>query len=89
MLPSLSLLSILPVLLSASARAGAFDFKEHLGRMSPPFTPSFGLPVADGGSLGTGMPSNCSVSQVQVVKLFFDACTRAFPLTTVISYYNV
>lgn len=70
MLPSLSLLSILPVLLSASARAGAFDFKEHLGRISPPFTPSFGL--ADGGSLG--MPSNCSMSQVQVVKLsFFDA----------------
>lgn len=41
----------------------AFDVKQHLGNLSPQFTPSFGL----AGGLGTGMPSDCSLEQVQLV----------------------
>lgn len=58
--PSISLLSLLPAVVNVDA---SFDFTQHLGILTPPFTPSFGL---DGG-LGSGMPSVCSLEQVQVV----------------------
>lgn len=58
--PSISLFSLLPAVVNVDA---TFDFTQHLGIVTPPFTPSFGL----AGGLGSGMPSVCSLEQVQVV----------------------
>lgn len=59
----------IPVLVAVPALAAsidvAFDVKQHLGNLSPQFTPSFGL----AGGLGTGMSSECSLEQIQLVSL--------------------
>lgn len=68
----------IPLLLAVPALAAsinvAFDVKQHLGNLSPQFTPSFGL----AGGLGTGMPSECSLEQVQLLHRHGSR----FPLTS-------
>ena len=47
----------------------AFDVKQHLGNLSPFFTPPIaqGTGLSSAGGLGVGMPSGCELEQVQMV----------------------
>ena len=65
-------MGVLPIVVAALSvlGVGAFDVKQHLGNLSPFFTPSSKLV----GGLGTGMPDGCSLEQVQLVRFRF-ACT--------------
>ena len=62
----------LVTVLSALSGSGLFNFKGHLGNVAPHFKPNFGL----AGGLGTGMPNECSIEQVQLVRLSFSSDLR-------------
>ena len=59
------LLQLLQGAVFASAGSKSFDVKKSLGNLSPYFTPEPTNGLV--GGLGTGMPSECSLQQVQLV----------------------
>ena len=63
LLPLLALAG--PALAESTTVSTSFDFKKHLGNLSPPSEPYFGL----NGGLGVGMPEGCSLEQVQLVRV--------------------